>query len=151
MNGLHIYPGDAPAAKDKLVKYDLYKQSLQSYVDKLRTYGKEIFIIAENPELTDLPRNFITRPLPFTSAKKFPEMEKADVIKRQEKYLQLLSEIREATVIDTIEPFCPGGTCLVFTEDGLPLYYDDDHLSFVGSEFQAEHILKPYLPGKREE
>jgi len=149
MTSLHVYPGDAPAEKDRLVKYDLYKQSLQSYVDKLRTYGKEVFIIAENPELPDLPRNFITRPLPFISAQKFPEVDQADVIKRQEKYLEILSEIRGATIIDTIRPFCPGGPCLVFTEDGLPLYYDDDHLSFVGSEFQAEHILKPYLTGKQ--
>ncbi len=32
-----------------------------------------------------------------------------------------------------------------FSNDGLPLYYDDDHLSLAGSVFQAEYILKPYL------
>jgi peptidoglycan/LPS O-acetylase OafA/YrhL len=147
MTGLNVYPGDNPAAIDKnrLIEYDQYKRSLQSYIDTLRACRKDVFIISENPELPDLPRNYIARPLPFIPAKKFPALEQADVIKRQKEYLELLSEIRGATIIDTIKTFCPGEACLVFTEDGLPLYFDDDHLSPVGSDFQAEHILTPYL------
>ena len=133
------------------IGYEPFKESLQSYVDILREYGKEIFIVSEVPTLPDDLRDYIGRP--FRPAKKstFPEVRKADVIKSQEKHIQLLSEIRHATVINTIGPMCPGGTCLVFTEDGLPMYLDDNHLTSVGSEFLAERILKPYLPGKKGE
>jgi hypothetical protein len=129
---------------------EMFKQSLQQYVDTLRGYGLEVFIVAENPELPAQPRDYIHRPFKFAQTK-FPNLDKADVVKRQENYLQLLSEINNATIIHTIEQMCPDDKCLVFTEDGLPMYYDDDHLSFAGSEFQAEHILKPYLTRKQEE
>jgi hypothetical protein len=130
--------------------YEPFKKSLQQYVDTLRGYGLEVFIVAENPELPASPRDYIHRLFKFNQTK-FPDVHKADVIKRQENYLQLLSEINNATIIYTIEKMCPEDKCLVFTEDGLPMYYDDDHLSFAGSEFQAERILKPYLTRKQEE
>jgi len=135
--------------KNHSVGYAPFKKSLQSYVDILREYGKEVFIISENPELTDTPRNYIDRPFNLAKKGKILDVCKVDVIKRQEKYLQLLSEIRNATIIDTIGPFCPDGKCLVFTEDGLPMYFDDDHLSPIGSDFQAERILRPYLTGEK--
>ncbi len=127
--------------------YMLFKESLQSYVDVLRRYGKEVFIIAEHPELPVSPRAYIGRP--FSQHIKqgaFPEVRKADIRKEQAKYLQLLKEIRNATIIDVIDQFCGGGeTVSVFTEDGIPLYSDSHHLTSAGSEFQAEHILRPYL------
>jgi peptidoglycan/LPS O-acetylase OafA/YrhL len=125
-----------------------FKKSLQQYVDTLRGYGLEVFIVAENPELPAQPRDYIHRPFKIAPTK-LPDVHKADVVQRQENYLQLLAEIRDATIIYTIEKMCPEDKCLVFTEDGLPLYYDDDHLSFAGSEFQAERILKPYLIKKQ--
>ncbi|MDR2694913.1 MAG: acyltransferase [Deltaproteobacteria bacterium] len=131
--------------------YNAFKESLQAYVDTLREYGKDVFLIAEIPELPDTPRDYISRPLKTAKNKAFPTVHKADVLKRQEQYLRLLSEIRNATVIDTIGPMCPDGACLVFTENGLPLYSDDNHLTLIGSEFQAKRILRPYLTGRKGE
>jgi len=152
MTGIHLYTGHLTPAfieeqKVRSVGYEAYKNSLQSYVDTLRANGKEVFIISENPELPDDSRNYIARSFNLVLRDKIPVVCKDDVIKRQESYIKLLSEITNATIIDTIEPFCPGGKCLVFTEDGLPMYMDADHLSPAGSEFQAERILKPYLAG----
>jgi peptidoglycan/LPS O-acetylase OafA/YrhL len=143
MTGIHNYPAGEVVEPRRVPGYAAFKKSLQSYVDTLREYGKEVFIISENPELPDSPRDYLPRP--FVPAKEFPVVPKVEVMERQGAYLKLLSEISGATIIDTIGPFCPGGECLVFTTDGLPLYYDDDHLSPAGSEFQAEHILRPHL------
>jgi hypothetical protein len=126
------------------VGYELFKNDLQSYVDTLREYGKEVFIVSTNPVLPASPGDYIKRPLQ-NKIKKFPDVYKKDIIKRQGKYIQLLSEINNATIIDTVGPLCPEGRCLVFTEDGWPMYRDNNHLSFIGSEFQAERILRPYL------
>jgi hypothetical protein len=138
-------PADLENADRRPTGYEPFKHSLQSYIDTLREYGKEVFIISEVPELPGNPRDYIGRPLRPAKKGGIPEAHRADVLQRQAPYLQLLSEIRDATVIDTIGPMCPGGTCLVFTENGLPLYYDDHHLTPIGSEFQAERSLRPYL------
>jgi hypothetical protein len=64
----------------------------------------------------------------------------------QEKYLNALKRVERATVINSLDAFCPGETCLLFDEDGLPLYLDDDHLSrWAGGKFLVERVLKPYL------
>ena len=130
------------------VGYESFKESLQSYVDTLRGYGKEVFIVAELPELPALVGDYIDRPFRMKKGE-FPDVHKSEVVKRQEKYLQLLSEIKNATIINTIEQMCPEENCMVFTEEGLPMYRDHDHLSPAGSKFQAERILKPYLTGKK--
>jgi hypothetical protein len=67
------------------------------------------------------------------------------MIERQKDYLRLLYDITGATVVYSLDVFCPRDECLMFDERGLPLYYDDDHLSNAGSDFQAERLLAPYL------
>ena len=148
----HLQPYQIENYKRGAVGYEPFKKSLQSYVNILREYGKEVFIISEIPELSDNIRDYVGRP--FSSSNKtdnFPLLHKIEVLQRQGTYLQLLSEIRDATVIDLIGPMCPKDTCLAFTEDGLPMYWNPRHLSYLGSEFQAERILRPYLSrGKSE-
>lgn len=153
ITGIHNYTGNLqPNAADDTLKrridIDVYKKSLQDYIDRLNNMGKQTYIIAENPELPADPRDYVARPLRPTKNKgKFPDTFKSEVLARQEPYLKLLDEIRGATIIQTIPTFCPTEKCLSFNADGIPLYYDDDHLSIVGSLFQAEHILMPYLRG----
>ena len=106
--------------------------------------GKQVYIIGENPELPADVRNYVNR---WGSEKlnSFPVLRKEDVIARQKPWLDLVAEIRGAQFIDVIDGFCPKGICMAFDGKNIPLYYDDDHLSYAGSEFQAEHILKPWL------
>lgn len=125
---------------------ELFRKSLQKFVAMLHASGKEVFIIAENPELPADIRDYINRNSKVMQGKNsFPDLYKADVIHRQQLYLAILSGIKDATIVGTIEGFCPTDKCTAFSDDGLPLYYDDDHLSFAGSVFQADHILRPYL------
>jgi hypothetical protein len=157
ITGIHNYPEILNKARIERYRnnrtgYEPFKKDLQLCVDTLRTYGKEVFIISENPVLADDPRNYVYRPFKNMLQKTTPLMlYKDDVIKRQGKYLQVLSEIRNATVIETLKTMCPADTCLVYTENGLPMYFDSHHLSPIGSEFQAERILKPYLSRSKSE
>jgi peptidoglycan/LPS O-acetylase OafA/YrhL len=130
---------------------DLFKKHLQSYVDTLRAYGKDVFILNDNPQLPDSPRKYVSRPLFFAPIRIFPDFNKVDVLKEQGKYLRLLEEINNATIIDIVGSMCSSDKCMVLTDTGLPLYFDTHHLSFVGSDFQARYILKPYLTGKYSE
>jgi len=129
--------------------YDLFKKSLQVYVDRLREYGKDVFVVATNPILPVRPGAYVIRPF-APHKQKFPSVPKVDQLKLLEDFHRILTEIKNATIIDTLGPLCPDGNCLGFTADGLPMYWDNRHLSYAGSEFQAEHILRPYLVRKKE-
>jgi putative transposase len=142
MPGLNNYPN--PDTFNALGEDGFY-QRLQSLADQLQAAGKTVFIVAENPVLhTDIRNMVEAQPLrPFKPPK--PESRTA-VLRHQEKYLNALNRIRGATVIHSLDAFCPGEECLLFDENGLPLYADDDHLSrWVGGRFLVERVLKPYL------
>lgn len=149
ISGIHNYNGNVPpdVAQYHLshnVGLDKYKSSLQDYINELTKGGKKVYVIAEQPELPDNPRNYVVRPL-MPLPKEFPAVYKKDILERQKPYLEMLSEISNATIIHTIEKFCPKDTCIVYNNEGLPLYYDDDHLSFLGGDFLAQEVLRPYL------
>ncbi|MDR1276333.1 MAG: acyltransferase [Candidatus Accumulibacter sp.] len=117
----------------------VFAASLQTTVTTLRNAGKEVFILSENPELWPSPRNYLVRP--FRMVTKMPVFLKSVEFDWQKEYLQILDEIKGATVIRTLDFFCPQKECLVFSKEGKLLYRDNNHLSWAGNYFQAEHLL----------
>ena len=134
------------------VLHDRFRPYLQETVNTFTEMGKQVYLVAENPVLKYEPRQFLRRPLSWTSVswaakrklKPFPPT-REEVLFHQKKYLAMLDTIEGATIIHTIDAFCPKERCLDFLEDGQVLYYDDDHLSLSGSIFLAEEVLAPYL------
>jgi peptidoglycan/LPS O-acetylase OafA/YrhL len=146
MTGVHLYtanlnPNDV--VYRPVTTPEAFEKDLQDAVDRLNAAGKQVFIVSENPELTTSPRDHIARPL--RHAAPAPPQPKAVMIERQKDYMGLLYDITGATVVYSLDVFCPRDECLMFDERGLPLYYDDDHLSNAGSDFQAKRLLSPYL------
>ena len=72
-----------------------------------------------------------------------------DVQQAQKPYMQVLEKIHNVTFIPTIDHFCPTEKCIILNEEGIPLYYDIDHLNNTGSLFLAKY-LEPYLTGNGE-
>ena len=140
ISGKHIGGRDTP----HITPPDAYKEILQNTADVLLASGKEVFIVTENPEL---PSKGIARYIKriLRPEKTLPRIYRKDVLQRQEPYLKLLEELEGVTVINSIELFCPTELCDIFSKDGYPYYFDDDHLSSAGSIFQAEEQLLPYL------
>jgi hypothetical protein len=66
------------------------------------------------------------------------------VFSRQKRYLEMLGDLQNATIINSLDIFCPGEESVVFS-DGELLYQDNNHLSTAGSKFQIERQLLPYL------
>ncbi|MDR0633738.1 MAG: acyltransferase [Azoarcus sp.] len=140
-----------PSHNRTLLGEDGYYEKMQYFVDLLRKVGKEVFIVSENPVLYTDIRNLIhIQPFrPIKNIKKRKPVYKSDVLKNQEKYLNVLKRIQGATIIYSLDAFCPTETCLLTDENGLPLYADDDHLSrWAGGRFLVDHVLKPYLAPK---
>lgn len=130
------------------VPKETFRDELQNFVNVMRGAGKEVFIVAENPELPFSVVDYFGSPFSLSDPRKrIPPLPTQEVIRRQQPYLDLLKTVQGATLVETLDKFCPGETCRMFTEDGAPIYFDDNHLSRPGSDFQAEHILRPYLPG----
>jgi hypothetical protein len=132
---------------------DWLETSVQPVIDSLRKLGKEVFVVAENPVLPFDPRKLLdVQPFRQTlrgllgSTNDPFHHGRTDVLEHQKEYLAALDRLRGATVIHSIDAFCPAEECLLFDEQGGLLYRDDDHLStYAGGRFLVEKLLKPYL------
>ncbi|MCM1511610.1 MAG: hypothetical protein NC112_00595, partial [Oxalobacter formigenes] len=139
-------PGLIEIYRRNKVPTNVLRMKLQEMVDKLKAVGKEVVIVGDNPELFAKPRDYVKRPLGRgKGVHDFPMLLKKDVLAYQKAALALLGEIKGATVISPIDVFCPLDKCHAFSEEGLPLYYNSDHLSEAGGELQARQLFLPYL------
>jgi peptidoglycan/LPS O-acetylase OafA/YrhL len=121
-----------------------FKASLQEFVDLMSINGKNVYIANINPDLPFLSRNYISRPLVGINQKP-PIVYKDDIINRHKIYDDLISAIKGAKILDIRNIFCPTDKCILFSDTGLPLYVDSDHLSKFGSEYQAKMIFEDNL------
>jgi len=123
-------------------KDEIFEKSMRIAVDKLHRYGKKVYIVIDNPRLPHHIKYYIPRP--FKQGQNLG-ITRSDVVSNQKAYRESLQRIQNATIIETIDAFCPAEKCKAFSSGGIPLYKDDDHLSFLGSEMLAKDVLKPYL------
>lgn len=121
-----------------------YKNSLQDTVNTLSSAGKEVFIVTGLPQIKGYLQNYIARP--YRKARSLPPLYKAEALELQKEYLQIMEQLENVTIINTLDLFCPTEECLAFSAEGLALYSDDNHLSLTGSDFLAKELLKKYLP-----
>jgi hypothetical protein len=120
---------------------NIFEKALQLTVDIFLKAGKKVYIVTETPVLP-IPAINLLRPYKEPN-KTF--LSKNFVVKHQEDYLNIINKIKGATIINSLEVFCPKNECLITDDDGNSLYIDDDHLSEFGSIFQANNLLYKYL------
>ncbi|MBQ4132425.1 MAG: hypothetical protein IJD04_01655 [Desulfovibrionaceae bacterium] len=126
--------------------YDKYEPFLQNIINNLVRMGKKVYIVGENPVFPVFPQNFVSRPFSLKKNNEFPTMTLAEVREHQKPYLEMLGRLKNAVIIDSLEGLCPDGICRMFNEDGLPLYYDENHLSYdLGGRLLVDNVLSPYL------
>lgn len=125
-----------------------YPAKLQDVVNTLRSLGKHVIIVSENPVFPFSPKDFFRKYSFIKSSDSnalVPWLSKKDVYENQKDYLQMLNEMTGAEIINGLDVFCPNDKCSLFDENGNSLYYDDDHLSVYGSEYLTKNLLAPYL------
>ena len=120
-----------------------FVKSVQITIDTLVANGKIVFYVSENPELYYPIEACYSRP--FKLKVRECSADRSKVLQRQGDYLEAFSALKNATFINALSAFCPETKCVIFDADGALLYADDNHLSLVGSRFQANHLLRPYL------
>ena len=140
--------GKQPVTGDERTDYGVipiedFINSAQLTFNKLSANGKVVYYITENPELFHSAASCLVRPL--KSAVKDCSVDKLVVLERQSSYLNSFNSLKNVTVINSLNAFCPESKCIVFDDSGSLLYADSDHLSLAGSKFQFEKLLRPFL------
>jgi peptidoglycan/LPS O-acetylase OafA/YrhL len=125
-----------------MIEPQRFAASLQATIDALRSSGKRVVYVLENPETGQDPRRCVDRP--FRRARSCGIAEDV-VLQRQADYRRLVGTLRGATIVDSLPAFCSGGTCGLTEPDGTLLYADDNHLSVAGSARQAAIVMTDVL------
>lgn len=114
----------------------------QGYIETLcsLTENNPVYILKPTPELKlDVP-NTMGRSLLLNGKEKRVSVSLAEYQERNQIALRLLDEVVSKcniTLLDPIPYLCDGERCFG-DSDGLPIFYDDDHLNMRGSD-----LLKP--------
>lgn len=131
-----------------------FYEEMADFVKKLVALGKNAIVVEDNPDLDIDVREALSPVLSRQPVR--PDHRrtlKADACARQATWLGILDRLGKipgVTILrGTLDAFCPGEDCPVFSGDGLPLYYDDDHLSFAGSDKLAREVIAPWLVRKK--
>jgi peptidoglycan/LPS O-acetylase OafA/YrhL len=151
---MYIKGWDLDTPKFAFPRSDWLEVSVQYNIDRLRQLGKEVFVVAENPVLPFDPRKLLdVQPFRQVLRNFFGTMDsfqhdRQQVLEHQKEYLSALQRLRDASVIYSIDAFCPVRACMIFDQEGMPLYRDQNHLStYAGGRFLVEKLLSPYLDG----
>jgi peptidoglycan/LPS O-acetylase OafA/YrhL len=142
LTGTEPLSGHADALRAAPVAADVFLDGLQNAVNELRTAGKNVIYVTENPELRLNPSACVPRPF---RARRACAPTRGEVVTRQREYLDIVRQLKGATVAWSLEAFCPAEHCLVVDPQERLLYADDDHLSIIGSQFQADRVLSQLL------
>ncbi|MDR0869056.1 MAG: hypothetical protein LBP75_11410, partial [Planctomycetota bacterium] len=126
---------------------------MQNTVDFLTAAGKEVYVLMDNPSFDFNPTDYLSRaPTGFLfPAKKMPVVPRAEIEKRMSAYLKIMAEIKGATLLESLDIFCPQGQNLWFDGNGDLLYFDSNHLSLAGGEYRVQKQLAKYLKFPAEE
>ena len=113
---------------------------LQNTINYLCNADKKVYLVIYWQELPSDIRNFIGRP--FRKSKKDCILTKDMSLDRQKTYRAVLSDIKNATIIDTINIFFENPNRIkLFDDESNPIYADDDHITTSGSLYLAQRII----------
>jgi len=129
-------------------KMDTIDLCIEKTVNSLRSLGKNVVFILDNPFGEELdPHAMLERSWTGFKVVSPPILSKAAAIERDEPVrsrLQKIATSTNSTIIDPIRFFCDEETCPQFSDTGELLYKDYDHISLYSST-RSEDMLKPAL------
>ena len=141
-----VNPIDENKQITELQKYDLIKNNITEYLDLLTFLNKEIVIIFSTPEMGwEIPTFLAKKYLKENNIDKYYlSISKKLFMERNENVFKFFKSIEKKYNLKVIYPhelFCDDQRCLAHM-DGYPIFYDDDHLSSLGSEMLSKKIIQ---------
>jgi peptidoglycan/LPS O-acetylase OafA/YrhL len=99
---------------------------------RLKGAGKDVYIILQSPVGEEFnPLSMYGRLRDSVDIKTKKGLEKRKLVSRVRplsEHLQEIAFVTGARIIDPLDVLCPDGTCPAITQDGIPLYRDDNHM-----------------------
>ena len=136
------------AAEPTSEKIDSFKANAKLFLDSALTGGRKVVFMKDVPQLGfNIYKCFSFRPIQLTKSKNiisncFVTVE--DLTRRNYSFNVVLSELLDSyndiLVFDPVEHLCSEGVCDV-VKDGFPLYFNGDHVNYLG----ANKVIIPFL------
>jgi type IV secretory pathway TrbD component len=113
---------------------DALDQRLEALLDIIRSTGKQVYLVLDNPFGEELsPRSLLRRDIFHgITLLKPAQLDTQTMIQRDEPVRSQVIAVAHkagAKIIDPIEYLCDQQTCPALSPDGMPIYKDYDHLS----------------------
>lgn len=121
----------------------IFEAGLTATVEDILSTGRRVVVIGSIPEVGwNVPR-LLARKEMIGAMLEPPSLTEADFDRRAGSTERILSKLAEryedVEYLRLSDLFCADGVCSIASEDGLPLYRDDDHIS----RSTAETLLQP--------
>ncbi len=131
--------GNSISVLNSNISVEEFVRALQRTIDKIGRPETKVYYVTENPELGFAPKDCISRPLRIGNAK--CELSRLSAELWQRDYMDAIKSISNATLINSLDAFCPDGQCLINLNNKL-LYSDNNHISVHGSRVLSKSISK---------
>ncbi len=133
-NGLNGTIGGVVGGAASPERMDALDQGFEALLDTLRSSGKQVYLVLDNPFGEELsPRSMLKRSVFHgITLLKLAQLNTQTVIQRDEPVRSRIITVAQkagAKIIDPIEYLCNPQTCPTMSSDGMPIYKDYDHLS----------------------
>jgi hypothetical protein len=133
----------------EVVRKEKLLEKVRDSVTVFDSLNRELFVVYPVPEVGFMPAERLIQEIRFTNKKEHQLTHSYEVfLNRNKKIRDTFNEVREQTksavYFDISDNLCSAvtGRCKTFNENGMPLYYDDDHLSSYGSELIVQDIVR---------
>lgn len=125
------------------------ERAMRRTFDALRTAGKKVFFVIQEPTIDKDPTSMIKRPFPFDGKSDTLISGRPKEDSREVRYGKILREVAKdygnLILIDATDLICEQDYCYV-ARDGVIYYIDDGHLSKDGVELFGQKILEEIMP-----
>ena len=129
----------AASEQENLVVFD---EALQMTVAELVSIGKRVSIVGSTPEVGVHLPDVLAKSL-WHGRPHDVELTRQAYVARQQAVAPMLVQAGFADAVYYFDPanvLCAGAQCLLVSDEGMPLYFDDNHLSRYGGK-----LLEPLL------
>lgn len=126
---------------------DAFETGLRALVDEVRSHGKRLVFILDNPELDFPPASCLSQ-RPINAFQRRDCSTSRDMVEERQQFYRaavarVVADNPSATTFDPMSVLCNPYRCFAM-DNGKLLYRDDNHLSTEGSLYLARHYS--FLP-----
>ena len=120
--------------------------SIYKFLKEIKKLDKEIVIVKSTPEMGWEIPGFLAKKLLINQNidKNYLSVDKKLYIERNDKFDRFINKIQKDLDLNIYDPegiFCNKKRCFAF-ENNFPLFYDDEHLSSLGSQKLSIELVK---------